>query len=136
MYRKDFIMRMIEMIGELVAGILGYIKKGEFSKASESIEKAYTDTLNEDAAFFAKIPLEDLTNILIEKHNYSNGHLEILLELFYAQAELSFAQKNMDESKVFYQKSLKLLSYVLEENKVFSFEKQARLQYLKDRISE
>lgn len=134
MYRKDFIMRMIEMIGELVAGILGYIKKGEFSKASESIENAYTDTLNEDAAFFTKIPLEDLADVLIEKHNYSNGHLEILSELFYAQAELSYAQNKKAESKVFYQKSLKLLSYVLEENKVFSFEKQARMQYLKGRI--
>lgn len=134
MYRKDFIMRMIEMIGELVAGILGYIKKGEFTKASETIENAYTDALNEDAAFFTKIPLEELTETLIEKHHYSNGHLEILSELFYAQAELSFAQNHITESKIFYQKSLRLLSYVLEQNKVFSFEKQARVQYLKTKI--
>lgn len=136
MYRKDYIMRMIEMIGEVVAGILGFIKKGEFTKASESIENAYTDLLKEDASFFTKIPLEELTETLIEKHNYSNGHLEILSELFFAQAELSYAQNNIAESKVFYEKSLKLLSFVLEENKVFSFEKQARLEYLKSRIKE
>lgn len=134
MYRKDFIMRMIEMIGELVAGILGYIQKGDFTKASESIENAYTETLREEAAYFTKIPLEELTETLIEKHNYSNGHLEILSELFYAQAELSYAQNNKAESKEFYKKSLKLLSYVLEESKVFSFEKQARLEYLKSKI--
>lgn len=127
---------MIEMIGEVVAGILGFIKKGEFTKASESIENAYTDLLKEDASFFTKIPLEELTETLIEKHNYSNGHLEILSELFFAQAELSYAQNNIAESKVFYEKSLKLLSFVLEENKVFSFEKQARLEYLKSRIKE
>ncbi len=41
MYQKDFILRMIEMLAELVAGILGLIKKGDFQKASQSIDNAF-----------------------------------------------------------------------------------------------
>jgi hypothetical protein len=33
MYQKDYILRMIEMLGEMIAGILGLIKKGEFEQA-------------------------------------------------------------------------------------------------------
>ena len=32
MNQKDFILRMIEMLAKMVAGILGLIKKGEFKK--------------------------------------------------------------------------------------------------------
>ena len=33
MYQKDYILRMIEMLGDLIAGIFGLIRKGEYSKA-------------------------------------------------------------------------------------------------------
>ena len=109
MYQRDFILRMIEMFAELVAGILGLIKKGDFQKASQSIDNAYQDLLKQDAVFFNKIPLDNLAKNLIEEHHYSNGHLEILSELFHVQGELSNAQGNNEESLMFYQKSLLLL---------------------------
>ncbi len=46
MYQRDYILRMIEMIGELIKGILGLIKKGEMSAAEQSIEYAYLNFLN------------------------------------------------------------------------------------------
>lgn len=136
MYQKDFILRMIEMLAELVAGILGLIKKGDFQKASQSLESAYQDLLKEDSIFFNKIPLNELTDNLIKEHNYTNGHLEILLELFYAQAELLFAQKNYSKSLGFYQKSLYLLEFIIKESQTFSFEKQSKISTLKNRIAE
>jgi hypothetical protein len=135
MYQKDFILRMIEMVAELVAGILGLIKKGDFQKASQSIDNAYQYLLKQDAAFLNKIPLDKLTNSLILEHNYTNGHLEILSELLYTQAELSFVQKEYNESLEFYQKSLFLLEIVIKETQTFSFEKQSRLLYLENRIA-
>ena len=39
MYQRDYILRMIEMIAELVAGILGLIKKGDLEKASDAIDR-------------------------------------------------------------------------------------------------
>ena len=136
MYQRDYILRMIEKIGVLVKGILGRIKKGDFQEASESIDNAYQDVLKEDAAFFNNIPLARLTDNLIGEHNYTNGHLEILSELFYAQAELSYAQGIRDESLKHYQKSLKLIEFVSEESKSFSLDKQSRISSIKKRISE
>jgi len=77
---------MIEMLGDLLAAIFGLIKKGDYKKASANLGKIYYDMLKEDAAFFRAIPADELTHKLMKEHNYTNSHLEILAELFYAEA--------------------------------------------------
>jgi len=136
MYQRDFVMRMIEMIGDLIAGILGLIKKGDYQQASQLLENAYFDYLKEDAAFFRTIPANELTNELLVAHNYTHGHLEILSGLFYAQAELDEAQGNHKESLEYYEKSLILLDFVSNESKTFSVEKQLKISELQDKIAQ
>lgn len=136
MYQRDFIMKMVEMLTELVAGILGLIKKGEFDKAEQSIDNAYRDLLKNDATFFTGIPSDELTDVLIGEHNYTNGHLEILSELFYTQAELLSAQSKLGESADYYIKALKLVSFVVNESGTFSIEKHSKIQYIENRIAE
>jgi hypothetical protein len=126
---------MIEMLVDLMAYILGLIKKGDFQKATQSLENAYYDFLKQDAAFFHRIPKEDLTDKLLREHHFTNGHLEILSELFYAQAELSYAQGNQIRSFQFYEKALVLLDFIEKESKTFSVEKQSRISLIKDRIA-
>ncbi len=134
MYQKDYILRMIEMLTDLIAGILALIKKGDFQKASQALEIAFYDYLKQDAAFFNLIPKEDLTAKLLDEHNFTNGHLEILAELFYAQAELSFAQGKHPESMLFYEKSLTLFDFIEKESKTFSVERQSRISLIKYQI--
>lgn len=136
MYQKDYILRMVEQMAAIIAGILGLIIKGDIPKATQAIESAYQDLLKEDAAFFSRIPLDDLTQKLIQEHNYTNGHLEILSELFYAQAELEYAQGNRDSGLQYYQKSLLLLEFVLEDSNSFSIDKKARVSSMQKRIAE
>ncbi len=84
--------------------------------------------------FFNKIPLDKLTDNLIQEHNFTNGHLEILSELFYAQVELAHAQGEYSECSNFYKKSLILLEYVIKKSKTFSFEKQSKLSFIQQLI--
>jgi tetratricopeptide (TPR) repeat protein len=134
MYKKDFILRMIQMLGEVIARILGLIRKGDFQQASQSLENAYTDFLKQDAAFFRNIPKEKLTDELIKGHNYSNGHLEILSELFFVEAELLYTKGNVKESLEFYEKALILFDFVDKESKLFSLNRQSKISIIKSRI--
>lgn len=136
MYQKDFILKMIEMIGDLIMGILGLIKKGEFTKASTEIENTFQEFLKEDASFFFSIPKEQLTDKLLNEHNYTNGHLEILAELFFAQSELSLAKKNYAECLEFTEKALVLTEYVIKTSETYSLDKEARAELLKKRIND
>lgn len=63
------------MIGDLIAGIMGLIKKGDFQQASGQLQKIYYDVLKEDCAFFRSIPDEEMTDRLLREHNYTGGHL-------------------------------------------------------------
>jgi hypothetical protein len=134
MYQKDYILRMIEMMGELIAGLLGLIKKGEFQQAQQSIENAYYGFLQQDASLLQHIPVEKLTDTLLQEHHYTHGHLEILAELFFAQSELLHAQGKAKESMSFYEKSLVLTSFTLTASKAWSAEKQERMQYLRSQL--
>ena len=135
-YQQDYILRMIEMIGDLVMGILGMIKRGQIEQASEAIEGAYHDFLKEDAAFFSEMALEDMTNKLLEEHHFTNGHLEVLSLLFYAEAELKYARGNSQESVPYYRKTYMLLDFVNRQSRTFSLEKQNRLRLLRERLAE
>jgi hypothetical protein len=134
MYQKDYILRMIEMLGELIAGILGLVKKGEFEEASEKLEKLYYQMLKEDSAFFRDIPEDELTDTLLHQHNYTNNHLEVLAELFNAEAELRLAQGNKSESLEFSKKSLRLFEFIDAEYKTFSQERINKMGSLRTRI--
>ena len=136
MIRKDYILRMIEMFGEMIAGILGKIKKGDFEEAAQEIDDAYLEFLKQDASVLNNIAKEELTDRLLQEHNYTNGHLEILSELLFAQAEMSFKQNDKKKSLEYYEKSMILLDFVVKESKTFSFEKESRLNLLRDKIAE
>ena len=87
-------------MGILIAGILGLVRKGKFEQASDELGKIYYDMLKEDSAFFRSIPSGDLTERLLKDHNYTNGHLEILAELFNAEAELQLAKGKQGRSSL------------------------------------
>jgi hypothetical protein len=53
--------------------------------------------------------------------------------LFYAQAELFKAEGKADEAREYYEKSLILLEFVMKEEKVFSLEREERINLLKEK---
>ncbi len=135
MFQKDYILRMVEMIGDLIAALLGLIKKGDLEQAEKILERGYYELLRRDASFFQLIPKEQLTDKLLEDHHYTNGHLEVLSELFFAEATLSEAQKKLNNSLICYEKALVLLEFLEEEDKTWSAKREERKNLLMERIA-
>ena len=90
--------------------------------------------LREDASFFRSIPEHELTNKLLLDHNYTNGHLEILAELFNAEAELSLVQGDKSGSDEFSRKSLILFEFVDSDQKSYSLERINKIESIRKRI--
>ncbi len=134
MYQKDYILRMVEMLGDLLAAIFGLIRKGDFQKAGENLERVYYDMLKEDAAFFRSIHIDDLTHKLLEEHNYTNGHLEILAELFNAEAELAMAKGDKKETLEYAEKALLLFEFIDTSQKTLSLERLDKMSFIRERI--
>ena len=136
MYQKDYILRMVEMLGELIASILKLIRTGDVQQAQKGIDEIYHTMLKKDAAFFQKIPVGKLTTTLIEDHNYTNGHLEILAELFYAEAELKQAQNSVALSLEYYEKSLLLFEFVDNSSNTYYRERLSKIELIRNKIKD
>jgi len=136
MYQKDYVLRMIAMLMKFIGEVLGLIRKGDLKKASEELEKGYNTFLKEDAVFFRNFPEKELTGRLLREHNYTNGHLEILAELFNTEAELELAQGNIRESLVYSEKALLLFEFVDKEQKTYSQERLDKIETIKKRLSD
>jgi hypothetical protein len=136
MFQKDYLLRMIEMLGELIRAIFGLITRGDYEKAGQKLNEAYLTFLRKDASFFYRIPTDKLTNILLEDHNYTQSHLEILAELFHAEASLHDARGNLAESLEFYEKSLKLFMFTDENYRTYSADRIEKMERIRKRITE
>jgi len=136
MYQKDYILRMVEMIGDLIAAFLGLLKKGDLDQAEKMIERGYIELLHNDASFFLLIPKEQLTDQLVGEHHYEHYHLEILAELFYAEAKLAEAQNKPEHSLACYEKSQILTTFLEQHDKTWSARREERKNFLGDKISD
>lgn len=125
---------MIEMMGQFVAAILSKILKREFKEAEELLEESYNTLLKESAAKFTFIPKEKLTEQLISEYHFVDGHLEILAQLFKAEAELRLSQGNSDLSRDFFEKALILLEFVDNNSKAFSLERKSEIADIRVKI--
>ncbi len=127
-------MRMAEMVSELIAAIIGKLKTGDAQEASRMLNRIYYDVLKEDASFFTSIPEEELTITLLQDHNYTNGHLMILAELFLAEAELSKALGKNSESLNYFRKALVLFEFTDSEEKTFSQERINKMDAIRKSV--
>ncbi len=134
MYQRDYILRMIEMMGELIAAIMGLIRKGKFGEAKEGLANLYYNVLKEDAAFFRNLKEENFTNDLLKDHNYTNNHLEILAELLNAEAELNLARGDNQLCLEYSRKSIILFEYIDSEQKTYSLERINKMEQIRKRI--
>lgn len=125
---------MIEMLGELIAGIMGLIRKGEFEKATAKLDSLYYQMLKEDSAFFTEIPDNELTEKLLKEHNYTNGHLEVLAELFNTEAELCLAQGDKKGSLDYSSRSLRLFEFIDSEYRTYYQDRIDKMETIRQRI--
>jgi len=136
MYEKDYILRMIEMLGELLRAIFGMITRGDYEQAGRELNEAYLTMLRKDAAFFQHIPPDKLTATLITEHNFTNSHLEILAELLFAEATLLYARNKKEESLSYYQKSQVLFEFVNQAYRTYSEARVERIKIIREKIAE
>jgi hypothetical protein len=127
---------MIATLMKFLGEVLGLIRKGDLKKASDQLEDGYNIFLREDSSFFRNIPEKKLTQDLLQEHNYTNGHIEILAELFNAEAELDMAKGDMSACLEFSRKALILFEFTDNEQKTYSAERLDKMEVLRNRIEE
>jgi hypothetical protein len=127
---------MIEMFGDMLAGIFGLLRKRRYEEALQAIENAYAEMLRENSSDILKIIAEKLPETLQSEFNFNQQQMEVVAGLIYAEAELNFRQKNFSKSKSLFGKSLTIFKYLEKEQKIYSVERQNQISDIEKRISE
>ena len=124
---KDFLMRQLMMLFEVIHKILRYRKKGEKGKALDQIQYFYNCLKIEGDV--GRMEIEQLLQFLEKDKNLNNEQIEMIAFVLKEQGELS----ESGESKLdFFRKSWFLLEKVDRESINFSMDRQMKLAELKE----
>ena len=127
---KDFLMRQLAMLFELISKIVRYRKNGEKEKALDEIAYFYQNLRIDSDIKMMRI--DELLTFLQKDRNLSNEHLEMVAFVLKEQGDLEEAlQSKLD----FFRKSYFLLRKVDRESSTFSMDRQMKLADLEARLN-
>ena len=127
---KDYLMRQLMMLFEVIGKIIRYRKKGENEEALDEIQYFY-ECLNIEKEINS-MSIENLLNLLEKEKKLTNEHIEMIAFVIKEQGELSETK----ESKLdFFRKSYFLLDKVERESITFSMDRQMKMAELREYLN-
>lgn len=124
---RDYLMRQLMMLFDVIQKILRYRKKGDIELAEEQIQYFYSCLKIDDD--LKKLTSSELLTLLQDKKQLSNEHLELVAYVLKEQGELN---TNENVQTDFFQKSYFILEKVDRESTSFSMDRQMKLAQLKE----
>lgn len=125
-FERDYLMRQLMMLFEVISRIIRLRKNGQNETASDEIDYFY-QCLAVEPDFVAMTAKEMLHYLLTEK-NLTNEHLELIAFVLKEQGEIA---KTETGKLAFFSKSWFLLDKVERESTVFSVERQLKIAELR-----
>lgn len=124
---RDYLMRQLMQLFEVIHKILGHRKKGEDSQAEDQIRYFYSSLkLDSD---IRKLSIEELLKLLVEERKLSNEHLELLAYVLKEEGEMVDTEEERFDC---FRKAYFLLDKVERESTVFSMDRQIKLSELRE----
>ena len=127
---RDYLMRQLMMLFEVIQKILGYRKKGDKKGALQQIKYFYTCLDISDEVRSKSI--EELLNFLADEKKLTNEHIEMVAIVLTEEGELA---EDIEVKKDFFRKSYFLLDKVERESTSFSMERQLKIAKLKEYLN-
>lgn len=126
-FERDYLMRQLMMLLEVVTLILRFRKKGETEKAMEQISYFYHCLdIEKD---IRQMNIEELTKFLVTDKKLTNDHIEMVAFVLKEQGEI---EVNGSVKTDLFRKAWFLLDKVERESITFSMDRQMKIAELKD----
>lgn len=132
MIQKDFILRWAEELAKVLAQLLG--KDPE--EGIELTEKALISLLDIDTSCIKATAKDNLIETLTKEKGLNVPQLEFLAEILAKQGELLYAKEQLVETKDKFEKALIIFEYIEKEQQLFSFERVAKVNHIKETIKQ
>lgn len=127
---RDYLMRQLMMLFEVIHKIINFRKKGQKEEAEEQIRYFY-DYLKLETKIQEK-NIEELVDFLVSEKKFTNSHIEMIAFVLKEQGEL----EEVSEQKLdFFRKAYFLLEKVDRESTSFSMDRQMKMAELRSYLN-
>jgi tetratricopeptide (TPR) repeat protein len=108
LYQRDYLMRQIEQVGQMLARILGLAKGGRGDEALALFDQAYAPLLGVGSRVVAVLDDGQLVDMLTSGANPDMRRVSMALELLKAEADLYAGAGQAGEAAIRYRRALAL----------------------------
>jgi tetratricopeptide (TPR) repeat protein len=108
LYQRDYLMRQIEQVGQMLAAILGLAKGGRGDEALGMFDEAYKPLLGVGSRVVVALDDAQLVDLLTSGSNPDLRRVVLALELLKAEADLYAGAGQPGEAAVRYRRALAL----------------------------
>ena len=136
MIRKDYILRMIEEIGKMIAIILGYLKKEQIHQAHKLYKEGLQRALNLDEDSILEKSADELIAVFENKFGQSYEGIELIASLLARGGDIHLKNKNNQSAKKCYLKALELYNIVEIASGTFSIARQSDMSKVTQMIDQ
>jgi hypothetical protein len=134
MERKDYLIRYFEMLGQVMARLMGFKRRGDFEAGIEEIDQTLNEALKVDLSLLESIEPSKLMHELIEKRNFGFDQLKFLGELVYERAEFFSLQNRAQQANSNYCFALEIFEHIDRTSGVYSSEQMTKIETIKGKI--
>lgn len=131
MIQKDYILRLIEEAAKVLAVAFRLKNDADFDAAKKIIDDAYSKLLKVDKSDVLYVANDELIFVLTDNLQFDLKKIEILANFFAEDASL---ENNVLIKRNLIEKSLLMIEYISKQDKIFSFERIAKLEKLKQML--
>ena len=135
MEQKDYLLRYLDQLAIVLARLLGLKQEGKVSEAWETVDKALVGMKLPNLDKLSQLGRHDILDTLQRDLHLENVQLEVVAELLYQTGELQMEQNQKAKAKDLFRKALDLFDHVSLEEKIYSFEREAKTARMSEFLS-
>jgi len=132
MEKRDYLMRQIEQLGQVLAQMLAWLlgirQKGGGSLGLEELMQTYKSELDIDLDELIQIPVDELIMFLKNRYKYNDNHLETMADILHETAENYFKNERMEVGKNLLRKAITILVYLQDSGKDYSMDRMLKIE--------
>ncbi len=134
MLQRDYLMRRIEEMMQLIALALKFRHDGNFGSSEEAIAKAYEEVPNLTQERIATMTPKELLAYFLKNDLASPNFIDMVANILQEEGEVFLLQGDRAKGKDCFAKALELYQYVDQHSTVFSFDRLNKIRRIKEEL--
>lgn len=132
MFKKDYLLRLIEEAVKLLAKAMNLINESDLENAEKQIAKTYK--ILRANPEWQKLPIAEMIKAM-ENADFDEHRMEVMADLLKVESDFKKADNDSSQSHELLIKSLAIYEYLDKTSTTYSFERVAKIDALKHRLN-